>query len=269
MAAEQLGTPNPDCPLCQGLGSWVEGEPCRCRQPIEVQPAKFAGRRESVEWEQNQAVAASAERPVKTGAVPETGQIQPRQTERPVLTAPSLSNERPAISGVEDKPATTLCSEVIGQFSCELPQGHSGRHRNGSGPRTEWGTVDEFFVESPVAQPAPESAEQFLASEINKTGMARTDRPGWEAIFQFAEAYAASRLTAQKAGKTKALEEMAGKYLKLNARLQTAEQSLASAREEIEAIKDAARTLLEWCPTCSEGSSGYLRIERLRGMVKE
>ena len=22
--------PNPDCPLCQGLGSWVEGEPCGC-----------------------------------------------------------------------------------------------------------------------------------------------------------------------------------------------------------------------------------------------
>jgi hypothetical protein len=27
---------NPDCPLCQGLGSWVEGEVCKCvkvRQP--------------------------------------------------------------------------------------------------------------------------------------------------------------------------------------------------------------------------------------------
>jgi hypothetical protein len=25
--------PNPNCPLCQGLGSWVEGQPCGCTEP--------------------------------------------------------------------------------------------------------------------------------------------------------------------------------------------------------------------------------------------
>jgi hypothetical protein len=27
---EERRAPNPNCPLCQGLGSWVEGQPCDC-----------------------------------------------------------------------------------------------------------------------------------------------------------------------------------------------------------------------------------------------
>jgi hypothetical protein len=51
--------PNPDCPLCQGLGSWVEGEPCGCTQPAppslsaeQVRKACYVATGLSPEWMQ-------------------------------------------------------------------------------------------------------------------------------------------------------------------------------------------------------------------------
>lgn len=35
-AESQAPQPNPNCPLCQGLGSWIEGEPCGCMKRAEL-----------------------------------------------------------------------------------------------------------------------------------------------------------------------------------------------------------------------------------------
>lgn len=36
IAESQALKPNPNCPLCQGLGSWVEGEPCGCMKRVKL-----------------------------------------------------------------------------------------------------------------------------------------------------------------------------------------------------------------------------------------
>lgn len=34
--------------------------------------------------------------------------------------------------------------------------------------------------------------------------------------------------------------------------------------EDLRNIRNAARNLIEWCPVCSKGSSGYIRMRALR-----